>query len=247
MKAIVKTWRNRLPVVADNLSHWGAIFTWRQHHYTFIATHYESQTDQASNHSMLGVHASAQAIIHFAKIARKHNLSGVCLDSLQRIYTIPSVPIVDCFQKIRQQVKCHLQMAWTNGKTELQEGLDMIESTNFKYFTKDMTAEFYAFKGLLLAQLSRTDEANKAFSAAVQLHDTLVKAWGLWGDYLEQSFTKDPRQITVGVSAMTCYLHACRHQNESKSRKHLTKVIISSLIAISIISNDFNRIIPFIY
>ncbi|GBP38089.1 hypothetical protein EVAR_95217_1 [Eumeta japonica] len=225
MKAIVKTWRNRLPVVADPLSHWGAIFTWRQHHYQFIASHYDSQTDHASNHSMLGVHASAQAIIHFAKIARKHNLSGVCLDSLHRIYTIPSVPIVDCFQKIRQQVKCHIQMSWTEGKEELQEGLDMIESTNFKYFTKEMTAEFYAFKGLLLAQLGRSEDANKAFAAAVQLHDTLVKAWALWGDYLEQIFTRDPRQITAGISAMTCFLHACRHQNESKSRKYCAKVL----------------------
>ena len=33
---------------------------------------------------MLGVHASAQAIIHFGKIARKHGLTGVCLDSLSR-------------------------------------------------------------------------------------------------------------------------------------------------------------------
>ncbi|XP_060810438.1 transcription-associated protein 1 isoform X2 [Amyelois transitella] len=225
MKAIVKTWRNRLPVVCDPLSHWGAIFTWRQHHYQFIASHYDSQSEHASHPSMLGVHASAQAIIHFAKIARKHNLSGVCLDSLHRIYTIPSVPIVDCFQKIRQQVKCHIQMSWTEGKDELQEGLDMIESTNFKYFTKEMTAEFYAFKGLLLAQLGRSEDANKAFAAAVQLHDTLVKAWALWGDYLEQIFIRDPRQITVGVSAMTCFLHACRHQNESKSRKYCAKVL----------------------
>ncbi|XP_050553861.1 transcription-associated protein 1 isoform X13 [Spodoptera frugiperda] len=225
MKAIVKTWRNRLPVVADPLSHWGAIFTWRQHHYQFIASHYDSQTEHGSNHSMLGVHASAQAIIHFAKIARKHNLSGVCLDSLHRIYTIPSVPIVDCFQKIRQQVKCHIQMSWTEGKEELQDGIDMIESTNFKYFTKEMTAEFYAFKGLLLAQLGRSEDANKAFAAAVQLHDTLVKAWALWGDYLEQIFIRDPRQIQVGVSAMTCFLHACRHQNESKSRKYCAKVL----------------------
>ena len=62
------------------------------------------QVDQTASHSMLGVHASAQAIIHFGKIARKHNLTAVCLESLSRIYTIASVPIVDCFQKIRQQV-----------------------------------------------------------------------------------------------------------------------------------------------
>lgn len=71
---------------------------------------------------MLGVHASAQAIIHFGKIARKHNLSNVCLESLSRIHTIPSVPVVDCFQKIRQQVKCYHQMAMATGmgKNELQ-------------------------------------------------------------------------------------------------------------------------------
>ena len=28
MKAIVKTWRNRLPVISDDLSHWSEIFTW---------------------------------------------------------------------------------------------------------------------------------------------------------------------------------------------------------------------------
>ncbi|XP_011505966.1 PREDICTED: transformation/transcription domain-associated protein [Ceratosolen solmsi marchali] len=225
MKAIVKTWRNRLPVIADDLSHWSDIFTWRQHHYTFISSHYECQQEQTTNHSMLGVHASAQAIIHFGKIARKHNLCGVCLDSLSRIYTIPSVPIVDCFQKIRQQVKCYLQMASVSGKNELQEGLEVIESTNLKYFTKEMTAEFYALKGMLLSQIGRSDDANKAFSAAVQLHDTLVKAWALWGDYLESIFTRDARQISIGVSAITCFLHSCRHQNESKSRKYLAKVL----------------------
>jgi len=43
MKAIVKTWRNRLPIISDDLSHWSDIFTWRQHHYQFIVNHYDSQ------------------------------------------------------------------------------------------------------------------------------------------------------------------------------------------------------------
>lgn len=97
MKAIVKTWRNRLPVIADDLSHWSDIFTWRQHHYQIITSHLEQQGDNNAP-CMLGAHASAQTIIHFGKIARKQNLTGVCQDSLYRIYTIPSVPVVDCFQ-----------------------------------------------------------------------------------------------------------------------------------------------------
>ena len=236
MKAIVKTWRNRLPVISDDLSHWSEIFTWRQHHYKFIANHYNAEAEGQqgqNNQSMLGVHARAQAIIHFGKIARKHNLTSVCLESLSQIYTIASVPIVDCFQKICQQVKCYVQTAATLGKNELQEGLDVIESTNLKFFTKDMTAEFYALKGMLQAQIGKSEEANKAFSAAVQMHDTLVKAWALWGDYLEAVFTKENNStasgsvnnIQFGVEAITCYLHACRHQNEAKSRKYLAKVI----------------------
>ena len=119
-------------------------------------------------------------------------------------------------------------MANTNGKQELQEGLEVIESTNLKYFREEMTAEFFAMKGLFLAQLGKSEEANKSFSAAAQMHDTLVKAWALWGDYLEGIFVKEKwenRQMQLGVSALTCYLHACRHQNEAKSRKYLAKVL----------------------
>lgn len=63
MRAIVKTWRNRLPVIADDLSHWSDVFTWRQHHYQFILSHYDSHNDQSNNNqSMLGTHASAQVL-----------------------------------------------------------------------------------------------------------------------------------------------------------------------------------------
>ncbi|XP_033155613.1 transcription-associated protein 1 isoform X1 [Drosophila mauritiana] len=222
MKAIVKTWRNRLPIISDDLSHWSDIFTWRQHHYQIITQHLEQQSDQGS--TMLGVHASAQAIISFGKIARKHNLTGVCQETLSRIYTIPSVPIVDCFQKIRQQVKCYLQMPSTSGKNEINEALEVIESTNLKYFTGEMNAEFYALKGLLLAQIGRSEEAGKSFSAAAQLHDGLTKAWAMWGDYMEQIFLKE-RQIALAANALICYLHASRNQIESKTRKYIAKVL----------------------
>ena len=39
--------------------------------------------------------------------------------------------------------------------TELQEALEIIESTNLKYFTKEMVAEFMALKGSFLAQIGR--------------------------------------------------------------------------------------------
>lgn len=76
--------------------------------------------------------------------------------------------------------------------------------------------------------IGRSEDANKAFSFAISTHDKLVKAWALWGDYLESVYSRDTQKnITIGESAITCYLHACRNQNESKSRKYLAKVINS--------------------
>lgn len=37
----------------------------------------------------------------------------------------------------------------------------------------------------------RSDDANKAFSQAVQMHDNLIKGWALWGDYLDNIFVKE--------------------------------------------------------
>ena len=37
----------------------------------------------------------------------------------------------------------------------------------------------------------RSDQANKCFSSAVQMHDNLVKAWAAWGDYLDQLFSTE--------------------------------------------------------
>nr|XP_020664456.1 transformation/transcription domain-associated protein [Pogona vitticeps] len=169
MKTVVKTWRNRLPIVSDDLSHWSSIFMWRQHHYQ--GTRSSILTDVKQVWESLDMHHT-----------------------------------------------------WWEYHYLPTEGLEVIESTNLKYFTKEMTAEFYALKGMFLAQINKSEEANKAFSAAVQMHDVLVKAWAMWGDYLENIFVKE-RQLHLGVSAITCYLHACRHQNESKSRKYLAKVL----------------------
>ena len=78
-------------------------------------TNHSSPVQQESV-AMLGVHASASAIINYGKVARKHGLVNSALDSLSRIHAIPSVPIVDCFQKIKQQVKCYLQIVPVLGR-----------------------------------------------------------------------------------------------------------------------------------
>jgi len=53
----------------------------------------------------------------------------------------------------------------------------------------------YVLSGILYhifyTDCCRSEDANKAFSTAVQMYDTLVKAWAHWGDYLENLFTRE--------------------------------------------------------
>lgn len=92
MKLTIKKWYNRLPVISDDLSHWNDIFTFRQHIYEKFSTCADEEPIKR-----LGVHANAQSIIHLAKIARKHNLFDICQEMLSKVFTITSVPVVDCF------------------------------------------------------------------------------------------------------------------------------------------------------
>lgn len=260
LRTILKAWPKRVPILLDDLSYWSDILTWRQHQYQTIVAHFESQavnqaanqvamghagplcmTDGPASVAMQGAHFSAQGIISFGTVARKQGSLNVCLDAINRIHTIPSVPIFDCYQKIRQQIKCYLQMPVSPDKSELLDGIDIIECTNLKYFQKEYVSEFYTYKGLFLARLGRHDEANKAFSAAAQLNDSVPKVWSAWGDYLEIRFTQEftqthegytinpanfaNRQMDLGVSAVTCYLQASKFYTEAKARKYLAKVL----------------------
>lgn len=224
MKSIVKTWRNRLPVIADDLTHWNDIFTWRQHHYQLIT---ESTVGSNSIVASLGSQASAQTMIKFGKIARKHNLLSVSQKSLHRVDSILSVPVSDCFQKVVQSVKCLIQIAQysENSQNELNEALKTIESVNMEIFPAESKAVLHGYKGYLYTYLGRSPEANKAFTHAIDLCDSANKAWALYGEYLEIVFTRNPKLHSMGISAITCYFHASRDQSETKTRKYLAKVI----------------------
>ncbi len=58
----------------------------------------------------------------------------------------------------------------------------------------------------------------------MQLHDGLGKGWALWGEYLDRLFELESN-MTLGLSVVTCYLHACRSQKESRCRKYLARII----------------------
>lgn len=228
-RSVIKTWKNRLPIVADDLSYWSDIFTWRLHHYQAIVNKFD--TEEKAQMALSASHATAQSLILLAKVARKHFLINVALDRLHRIHTIPKVPLIDCFQKIRQQLKCYLlkHSIQPTGE-ELQEAMDVISSTHLKYFYSEMVAEFVGLKGYVLMKMGRFEEADKNFSASLQIVDTMVKSWAMWAELNYEKFMKtiqpfENRDLAWAKNAIISYLHASRAQNECRTRKYLSNAI----------------------
>lgn len=135
-----------MPLIADDLTHWNDIFTWRQHHYQLLS---ESTAGSNAIVANLGSQASAQTLIKFGKVARKHNLLSVAQKSIQGIETVSSVS--DCFQKIVQNVKCSIQLAQCseNSQNDLTEALKSLELVNIEIFSAEQKAELTAYKGYL--------------------------------------------------------------------------------------------------
>lgn len=176
----------------------------------------------------LGSQASAQTFIKLGKIARKHNLTALSQKTLQEMENFPSVPLIDLFQKLLQQVKCSIQIAQYSEDSQMSftEALKVTESVNLELFNPESKAVLYSYKGFIQTYLGNSVEANKAFGLAVDLCDSSSKAWALYGEYLEMAFSQNPKNsINSGVSALTCFLHASREHNEVKTRKYLSKVI----------------------
>ena len=60
-------------------------------------------------------------------------------------------------------MKCYLQMSDLMEESELQEAIEVIESTNLKYFTKEMIAEFLALKASFLAQIGKYVHSHRLY------------------------------------------------------------------------------------
>ena len=231
LKSTLQTWRERLPNTWDDINVWSDLVAWRQHIFSAINKTYLPLIQQlpsitpgtgatnSNSFAYRGYHETAWIINRFAHVARKHQLSEVCINQLTKIYTLPNIEIQEAFLKLREQAKCHFQ-----NEAELTTGLEVINNTNLMYFSPNQKAEFFTMKGMFLAKLSLHEEANQAFISAVQIDLGLAKAWGAWGNYNDQLFKEKPKEIALASHAVTCYLQAASIYKSSKSRKYLVRI-----------------------
>ncbi len=226
LKLLLVAWRDRLPNVWDDINAWQDLVTWRQHVFHLINSVYLPLVPQGANnvannsYAYRGFHETAWTINQFAHVARKHQMSDVCIAQLSKIYTLPNIEIQEAFLKLREQAKCHYQ-----NKDELNNGLDVINNTNLNYFGAQQKAEFYTLKGMFLAKLAQQNEANEAFGIALYYDLRLPKAWAEWGQYSDRRFKEDPQDMELASNAVSCYLEAAGLYKNAKSRKLLSRIL----------------------
>ncbi|KJR83245.1 transformation/transcription domain-associated protein [Sporothrix schenckii 1099-18] len=228
LKLLLGSWRDRLPNMWDDVLAWQDLVTWRQHIFNLINNTYLNllpaqgggQPAGSSSFAYRGYHETAWIINRFAHVARKHDLSEVCINQLGRIYTLPNIEIQEAFLKLREQAKCHFQ-----NPDELTSGLDVINNTNLNYFNAPQKAEFYTLKGMFLEKLSQKEDANVAFGTALHYDITTPKAWAEWGFFNDRIFQAEPTNYTVARQALTCYLQASASYKNAKVRKLISRIL----------------------
>lgn len=226
LKKIINIWTQRVPTIADDLSHWSNIFIWREYQYKSLIAFATSLPKEKT--LKYYIHTWAQSVNTFSKIARKQNLSSVALDSLTRIHKIESIPITDCFERIKQQVKCYLKMFTLGDVNRLKNALDCMESIETQYFEKKIFSDFYSLKGKLYTLSGESDKANEIFSKSIKINEKNSNAWGHWGEYFENVFQTDTNRIEYTKSAVSCFLNALKYSGEErneKCRKYIAKIL----------------------
>lgn len=227
LKLLLLSWRDRLPNIWDDINAWQDLVTWRQHVFQLINTTYLSLAPQGpgnnvsnNSYAFRGFHETAWIINRFAHVARKHQMPDVCIHQLSKIYTLPNIEIQEAFLKLREQAKCHYQ-----NKSELNNGLDVINNTNLNFFGPQQKAEFYTLKGMFLAKSAQKDEADGAFGTALYYDLRLPKAWAEWGQYCDRRFKEDPSDMQAAFNAVSCYLEAAGLYKSPKTRKLLSRIL----------------------
>lgn len=226
LKVLLSTWRDRLPNLWDDINAWQDLVTWRQHIFQLINGTYlgllpnNGSNATGNSYAYRGYHETAWIINRFAHVARKHQMPEVCITQLSKIYTLPNIEIQEAFLKLREQAKCHYQ-----NRSELTNGLDVINNTNLNYFGPQQKAEFYTLKGMFLSKLNQETDASDAFGTALFFDIKLPKAWAEWGRYSDKLFKENPTNLELGSNALSCYLEAAGQYKSAKSRKLLSRIL----------------------
>ncbi len=200
-KSILATWRERRPNRWDKLRHWDDIFCWRMEVFMIIMNSFKFSDPGA----LACLHDNSWTVIKRAHVARKQGLYEVCLNSLRKLYAVATMDVQDAFEKLREQIILCL-----SNSSEEHGGLNIINNTNLDYFNAQQKAELFRLKGMFLSKLGANQDANHAYSHAMQICGDYGKGWLSWAKYCDSIYAEQ-MDVQAAGQAVACYLQAISH------------------------------------
>ncbi|OQV12187.1 Transformation/transcription domain-associated protein [Hypsibius exemplaris] len=260
LKNMVKNWKLRVPGNADDLRFWGEITDLRSQVLTHVINLSTSVSQQLPNvhqevaaalstFPILSIHTISQNYFHFSKAARMQQVPKFALEILTKVQTLPVVPLIDCFERVKNHVlACLTLFEHSNQPSDLQSALAAIEGVTMQFFTKEMYADLTALRSQVCIKMMKVDEGHKLIAAAVQMFDNCNEGWLRFGDYYEMLFQKTPGDLMLAKQAVVSYIFGSRSSCDSVARECCAKMIalLNCDDASGIISSAFVEAITFI-
>ncbi|XP_055352903.1 transformation/transcription domain-associated protein-like isoform X2 [Paramacrobiotus metropolitanus] len=235
LRNMVKNWKVRVPSSGDDLRFWGEITDLRSQILTHVinlsteVSHACNNLDITNNLTafpIMSIHTISQNLFNFSKAARLQQLPRFAVEILSRVQTLPVVPLVDCFERVRNHVMACLDLfSQTGNRDDLFSALEAIEGVTTSYFTKEMNSELGSLRGQVAMKLLRPEDGQRLLSSAVQLSENCWDGWLKFGDYYEELFYKNPADLSNAKRAVVAYIFGSRSHTEATARECCAKLL----------------------
>ncbi|UMM18202.1 hypothetical protein L5515_014374 [Caenorhabditis briggsae] len=268
MKSLMKVYRNRTPTTADDMGFVATWYDWRNQIHGMMLQRFEwfdkssLSTTGNGNQSIVPIHSMAQAQLTVAKHAKSLGFNNLAKDLLNKLGGLPAIPMMDAVDKVCTYGKT-LRALSNNVDDErskqelLYEALEVLEDVRIDDLQKDQITSLLFNRATIHSALGQTANADRAFSAAVQLTDmktanvpTGIKLFRQWGNHLNKLFFDQSQMVSketsenFGRQALSCYFVAARVDGDLKARKPIAKILwIAKHLMASGASEALNRVI----
>lgn len=211
LRAIVLTWRHRLPNHWENMLIWDNIMRWREHCFTYVRREFEPWS---SPEHVLLLHDSPWTMSTTMRVARKHHFAEAIklVQMSETDVQVTKMDVDDAFIKLREQIlSCHVPMKSNLG--HIRRGLHLILNTTMDFFGSKQRAELLRLKGLFFGTMGQLGDAHAAFSAATLVCCFYGRAWFAWAALCESQHRSSTvgNQATLVKYSVVCYLAAVEY------------------------------------
>ena len=165
-------WKERLPNDWEDATIWTDILSWRLHMFDIIKAENQARNGRQSSkqnnrkNKNTKVQDEPWTLLQLCTIAQKQKLDGLSLVCLDKLARIQKMELAEVFDKLTQQVSMCLE-----DPLLLNNGLVMLNKTNFGYFSKEQQSELFRLKGLFFERLGDVNKAQESFAKGMCISD----------------------------------------------------------------------------